>query len=144
MKAFESGMPVSDMLHAAAAATPKDGIRLGELLARLGGEGRLAAVMLLTAPFLLPVSLPGMSTPFGILILFLCYSLLSDRRLQLPKLWSAARVRQKHMALIASRSAPILRRMEGWCKPRVVWCVLCHIKLLSMSLDLSRGFPVYP
>lgn len=158
MKAFESAIPVSETLRAMAAETPAQGADIGGVLEQLGQEGRFVAIMLLTAPFLLPVSLPGMSTPFGILILLLCGSLLTDRKPQLPRRLRTVRIKQQHMLLVASRAAPILRRLEGWCKPRLIWLTdtaalrRLHLfgmiagtvgMMLPLPMPLSNAIPAY-
>ena len=57
---------------------------LGELLAVFGDEGLLLLTMLLTLVFLIPVSIPGVSTVFGAAILLVGISRLSGRPLWLP------------------------------------------------------------
>lgn len=47
-------------------------------------DGTHLIVIILIAPFLLPASIPGSSTPFGILIILLELSVLFNRKLYLP------------------------------------------------------------
>lgn len=63
---------------------PEDQLTLGELLAVFGDEGLLLLTMLLTLVFLIPVSIPGVSTVFGAAILLVGVSRLSGRPLWLP------------------------------------------------------------
>ena len=63
---------------------PEDQLTLGELLAVFGDEGLLLLTMLLTLVFLIPVSIPGVSTVFGAAILLVGISRLSGRPLWLP------------------------------------------------------------
>lgn len=63
---------------------PEDHLTLGELLAVFGDEGLLLLTMLLTLVFLIPVSIPGVSTVFGAAILLVGISRLSGRPLWLP------------------------------------------------------------
>ncbi len=117
--AKEGETTVSELVDELAAATPPEGLEIGELFDRIGREGLLIAVMLLTAPFLLPVSIPGMSPPFGALILLICLSLLTGGTLRLPRRLARLRVKRSHMTLIADKAGAMLRRLERWSKPRL-------------------------
>lgn len=96
---------------------PEDQLTLGELLAVFGDEGLLLLTMLLTLVFLIPVSIPGVSTVFGAVILLVGISRLVGRPLWLP-----AKLRDK--ALPASKLRPGLtggmvwvRRLEKISRP---------------------------
>ena len=86
---------------------PEDQLTLGELLAVFGDEGLLLLTMLLTLVFLIPVSIPGVSTVFGAAILLVGISRLSGRPLWLP-----AKLRNK--ALPAHRLRPGLSGGMVW------------------------------
>ena len=96
---------------------PPDALSLGELLQVFGDEGLLLLTILLTLVFLIPVSIPGVSTVFGAAILLVGVSRLINRPLWLPQ-------RVKHKALPAARLRPGLtaglvwvRRMEKISRP---------------------------
>lgn len=88
---------------------PEDKLTLGELLAVFGDEGLLLLTMLLTLVFLIPVSIPGVSTVFGAAILLVGISRLSGRPLWLP-----SRVRDR--ALPADKLRPGLTGGLGWVR----------------------------
>ncbi len=96
---------------------PPDALSLGELLDVFSDEGLLLLTILLTLVFLIPVSIPGVSTVFGAAILLVGVSRLINRPLWLPQ-------RVKHKALPAARLRPGLtaglvwvRRMEKIIRP---------------------------
>lgn len=96
---------------------PPDTLSLGELLDVFSDEGLLLLTILLTLVFLIPVSIPGVSTVFGAAILLVGISRLFNRPLWLP-------ARVKHKALPADRLRPGLtaglvwvRRMEKISRP---------------------------
>lgn len=96
---------------------PEDRLDLGELLAVFGDEGLLLLTILLTLVFLIPVSIPGVSTVFGAAILLVGISRLRGRPLWLP-----ARIRNR--ALPADKLRPGLtgglvwvRRLEKISRP---------------------------
>jgi len=50
--------------------TGRHGITVGELMQALEGKGHAAIIAILAMPFCLPVQIPGLSTPFGIILIF--------------------------------------------------------------------------
>ena len=108
---------LGDQLEAIIAALPEDHLTLGQLLQVFGDEGLLLLTILLTLVFLIPVSIPGVSTVFGAAILLVGVSRLFNRPLWLPQ-------RIKDKALPADRLRPGLtaglvwvRRMEKISRP---------------------------
>ena len=96
---------------------PEDQLTLGELLVVFGDEGLLLLTLLLTLVFLIPVSIPGVSTVFGAAILLVGISRLIGRPLWLP-----SKLRDK--ALPAHKLRPALaggmlwvRRLEKISRP---------------------------
>lgn len=65
---------LGEQLAAVIRDLPSDALTLGELLDVFGDEGLLLLSMLLTLVFLIPVSIPGVSTVFGAAILLVCRS----------------------------------------------------------------------
>jgi hypothetical protein len=108
---------LGDQLQAIIAHLPEDQLTLGELLQVFGDEGLLLLTILLTLVFLIPVSIPGVSTVFGAAILLVGISRLLRRPLWLP-----ARLRAR--TLPAARLRPALtgglhwvRRLEKISRP---------------------------
>lgn len=88
---------------------PEDRLSLGELLDAFSDEGLLLLTILLTLVFLIPVSIPGVSTVFGAAILLVGVSRLIGRPLWLP-------ARLKHRSLPADRLRPGLRAGMSWVR----------------------------
>ena len=63
---------------------PDEGLTLDKFLNSILDENISLTVMILSAPFLIPVSIPGSSTPFGILIILLEISQFIGK-IKLPK-----------------------------------------------------------
>ena len=108
---------LGDQLQAIIVELPEDQLTLGELLQVFGDEGLLLLTILLTLVFLIPVSIPGVSTVFGAAILLVGISRVFRRPLWLP-----AKLRAR--ALPAARLRPALdgglhwvRRLEKISKP---------------------------
>jgi len=71
---------------------PADRVTLAEIRDLLGQEGLLLLTAFLTLVFLIPVSIPGVSTVFGAAILLIGFSRLFNCTLWLPK-----RVRERQL-----------------------------------------------
>ncbi len=78
-----------------------------ELIERCGEEGLLLLAAMLTLVFLIPVSIPGVSTLFGAVILLIGVS-----RLRRGPLWLPARVKKKTVAVESLR--PALKQGLKW------------------------------
>lgn len=96
-----------------------DTITLRNLLERCGREGMLMVCAIACLPFLIPVSIPGVSTVFGAAIVLLAVALFLNR---LP--WLPQRILDK--ALDATKLKPVLLKgvrvvgkMDRWLKERL-------------------------
>ncbi|MBX3711956.1 MAG: exopolysaccharide biosynthesis protein [Lysobacter sp.] len=88
---------------------PPDTLSLQELLDVFGDEGLLLVTILLTLVFLIPVSIPGVSTVFGAAILLVGISRLIGRPLWLPQ-------RLRSRALPADKLRPGLTGGLVWVR----------------------------
>jgi hypothetical protein len=100
---------LGEQLAAIIDTLPPDALSLQQLLDTFGDEGLLLLTMLLTVIFLIPVSIPGVSTVFGAAILLVGVSRLIGRPLWLP-----ARLRGK--ALPADKLRPGLNAGLVWVR----------------------------
>lgn len=101
------GASLREQLSAIIDVLPDEGLSLGRLLEIFGDEGLLLLTLLLTLVFLIPVSIPGVSTVFGAAILLVGVSRLLGRTLWLP-----ARIRDR--PLPAARLRPALGAGIKW------------------------------
>lgn len=101
--------PISQRLRALVRSMPRTGITLSELIERVGQDGLLILVALLTLVFLIPVSIPGVSTVFGAAILLISISRLFGRNLWIP---SAL----QHRVIGTRKLRPLLRKALTWLK----------------------------
>ncbi|WP_337342958.1 MULTISPECIES: exopolysaccharide biosynthesis protein [unclassified Pseudoxanthomonas] len=115
--ASNSSATVGEQLASIIERLPEDKLTLGELLDAFSEEGMLLLTILLTLVFLIPVSIPGVSTVFGAAILLIGVSRLLKRPLWLPS-------KLMHKQLPASKLRPGLnagmvwvRRMEKISRP---------------------------
>jgi len=88
---------------------PRTGITLSELIQRVGNDGLLILVTLLTLVFLIPISIPGVSTVFGAAILLISVSRLFGRALWIPS-------KLEHRVIGTRKLRPLLRKALSWLK----------------------------
>lgn len=78
-------LSLGDQLRALIEQLPEEGVSLGALLDVFGDEGLLLLTALMVLVFLVPVSIPGVSTVFGAAILMVGISRLTGRPLWVPR-----------------------------------------------------------
>jgi hypothetical protein len=93
-------LSLGEQLHGIISRLPEDGVSLGSLLDVFGDEGLLLLTALMVLVFLVPVSIPGVSTVFGAAILMVGISRLTGRPLWLP-----ARLRKRELPGARVRAA---------------------------------------
>lgn len=76
---------LGEQLAAAIATVPEGSLELGKLMDQFGDEGLLLVTALMVLVFLVPVSIPGVSTVFGGAILLVGISRISGRPMWLPR-----------------------------------------------------------
>jgi hypothetical protein len=101
------GLSLGEQLSGIISRLPEGGVSLGSLLDVFGDEGLLLLTALMVLVFLVPVSIPGVSTVFGAAILMVGISRLTGRPLWLP-----ARLRQRELP--GSRVRAALARGLVW------------------------------
>lgn len=107
MSSTASEQTLGDQLQHAIDRLPPDQLSLDALLEQFGPQGLLMLTALLTLVFLIPVSIPGVSTVFGAGILLVGVS----RLLRRPP-WLPARLRQRQLP--ADRLRAALTRGLTW------------------------------
>jgi hypothetical protein len=130
--------PVSAVLSEIIRAMPAEGLTLQALLDWLGERGLLIFCMILTIPFLLPVSIPGTSTPFGLLIALNAIGLTLHKSPWLP-----ARLMNRHIAMhqlvpMLEKGVQLFKRLERLIRPRLL--PLTHRATIGRFNVMLLGF----
>ncbi len=130
-------------------------ITLRMLVDELLDEGIYLLVIILIAPFLIPVSLPGISTPFGALIIFLAISNLLNRDVYLPKRVAETEVSAENIHRFFGTLRRFLRYVSLITYPRgnltgniviikfnsLIIIVLAFILFLPLPVPFTDFFP---
>lgn len=110
---------ISNTLQFISDAIETDQISLRNLLCLVGAQGMLLFCILLTIPFLLPLSIPGTSTPFGLLISFIGVGIVLNKGPWLPATLMERHFSSKQIKLVLIKGATLLARIDHLTKPRL-------------------------
>jgi len=112
-------VPVSVLMAELAAAWPEPRITLGEMIHAFGARGYGILMILFALPNLLPIYIPGWSPIFGFPLAIVCLQLaLGYPEPKLPRFLTERSMRREDLALIVEKSAPWIRRIERFVRPR--------------------------
>ncbi|MGV3740817.1 MAG: exopolysaccharide biosynthesis protein [Burkholderiaceae bacterium] len=101
---------------------PSDRVTLAKILDMVGDGGLLILTGLLSLVFLIPVSIPGVSTVFGAAILLIAVSRLFRRNLWLPKSVQQREIASDKLGEVLQRAMAWLQRLEKIARPnRLKW-----------------------
>ena len=116
--------PISQRLRSLVRSLPPTGITLSELIHRVGNDGLLILAALLTLVFLIPISIPGVSTVFGAAILLIGISRLFRRELWIPSRLKHKTIGTKKLRPVLRKALPLLHKLERVSRPnRIEWPV---------------------
>jgi len=119
-----NGEPISWKLRDLVRSLPPSGITLSDLIHRVGKDGLLILAALLTLVFLIPVSIPGVSTVFGAAILMIGVSRLFGRDLWIPARLKHRTIATEKLGPVLHKALPWMARMERVSRPnRIRWLV---------------------
>jgi hypothetical protein len=128
----------SAMLSEIARSLPSQGLTLRELMERLGEHGLLMFSMMLTIPFLLPVSIPGSSLPFGLIIALNAVGTVTHRSPWLPARLMNRRLTADHLVMVLGKGTRVFARLEKWIHPRLA--LLTHGATFGRLNGILLGF----
>ena len=128
----------SSVLSEITCSLPSAGLTLRELLERLGERGLLMFSMILTIPFLLPVSIPGSSVPFGLIIALNAVGIVTHRAPWLPNCLMNRRLTTEQLMRVLERGLRLFARVEKLVHPRLL--MLTHGATTARLNGMLLGF----
>ncbi len=94
-------------------------ITLRHLFDLIGEQGLLLLCAMLTIPFLLPVSIPGLSSVFGPAIILIAAGITANRLPWLPKRLARKEFDAEKLKGSLQRGLGLVGRIEGFIRPRL-------------------------
>jgi len=94
-------------------------VTLRQILERMGESGLLLLCGLLSLPFLVPVSIPGVSTVFGAGIVLIGIAITFNRLPWLPEKVADRKLERARLVPVLERGLKILRKFDRYVRPRL-------------------------
>ncbi|MBO0141444.1 exopolysaccharide biosynthesis protein [Agrobacterium sp. Ap1] len=94
-------------------------VSLRDLMERIGEQGLLLVCAVAALPFLIPVSIPGVSTVFGAAIILISISITLNRMPWLPAKILDRELDTKKLLPALHKGANIVSRLDRFLKPRL-------------------------
>lgn len=119
------------------------------LFQALKGRGYPFLIILLSLPFCQPIQIPGFSTPFGIVIIFIGLRMIFGRHIWWPQWVLQQPVSSKLLKQVIQKSLWLIRRLKRFIYARWAW--ICNDSLLHyvhgffvvlMGLYLALPLPI--
>jgi hypothetical protein len=124
-------------------------ITLREVIQLLGGRAYLLLVLLLALPFITPIPLPGLSTPFGLAIALIALRLSIGQRPWLPQSIQRKELPAGFIAKVFRAAEKILLFLEKFLRPRLTFLTdtpllrqLHAVLMLAAALALLLPLPI--
>lgn len=128
----------------------KETLTFGDLFALTISQDQALVSLLLSLPFLLPIPLPGLSTPFGLAICFVSIRMLLGKHFWLPSFLLKKNISPTIIGTIFSKLKPWVSRLARYIKPRGTFfskhpgnkffsCLLICIGGILLALPLPPG-----
>lgn len=121
---------LSTFLSDVARTMPGGTVTVRELVERVGERGLLMTCVFLNLPFLVPVSIPGVSTVFGLLIILIGLAVAANRMPWLPSRLMDRQLSAEQLVPTLEHGARYVARIERLLRPR--------LPLLTHSAAVSR------
>lgn len=116
-------------------------VSLREVLGVLHTRGFTVLLIVLAFPFCTPIPLPGVSIPFGVVIAFVGLRLALGQKPWLPARLLDTRLPPKFFPRLLAATRRIVRFLEYFLRPRLVWFVRWRIaRNVAGAMILVCGF----
>jgi hypothetical protein len=131
---------IGEKIEVMIANLPSSGVTLAEIRDLFGQDGLLLLTAFLTIVFMVPVSIPGVSTIFGGAILLVGISRLRNRNLWLPKRIAQRMLPADRLRAALNQGSKWLHRLERISRPhRLSWLVSTKLLRTVNNCALIAG-----
>ncbi|MEI6970287.1 MAG: exopolysaccharide biosynthesis protein [bacterium] len=126
-------------------------VSLGSVLKLLERDGFLLICVFLAIPFMVPVSIPGMSTICGLVMLLIGLSIIFNRNPPLPKRLTERLYPSERLKMVLTRGLVWVHRIERISRPRLLMFTngmlmerLNGLMIVIGALLLIAPLPMFP
>jgi len=114
-------------------------VTLRELMAAIGEQGLLLLCALATLPFLIPISIPGVSTVFGAAIVLLAVAITLNRMPWLPNKILDRQLDAQKLIPALRKGVAIVSRLDAWVRPRALAMTAGRMVVINGCVLLFGG-----
>jgi len=115
----DTTLSLSQTLEQMAASIEGERITVRELLALAGEQGLLLGMMILTIPFLVPISIPGVSTVFSLVGMLMSAGIILNRVPWLPDFLLDRDLDAQKLRQAFEKGAGLMGRVDRFTHPRM-------------------------
>lgn len=119
MQFSDTRTPLSDTLSRTVDGIQGDTVTLRNLMTAIGEQGLLVLCAIATLPFLIPVSIPGVSTVFGAAIVLLSVAITMNRLPWLPQRILDRPLETAKLLPALRKGVSIVSKLDAWVLPRI-------------------------
>ena len=134
VKTFECEKGYSYTITQISRKIPLEGMTLREFLELIGKRGRLITCMVLSAPFLIPISIPGTGVVVGFIILLISLSIMFNKYYFVPEILLNHEMSYTNLVKVLNACFRILSFLEKYMKPRLK--LMTNKKFSSISNNI--------
>ncbi len=116
----DTSAPLSETLTRTIDGIQGDTVTLRQLMEAIGEQGLLMLCAIATLPFLIPVSIPGVSTVFGAAIVLLAVAITLNRMPWLPQRILDKQLDTAKLVPALRKGVGIVSRIDRWVRPRAL------------------------
>lgn len=109
-------------------------VSLAELVEIFGIDGHFVFMFFLILPFLQPIPLLGLSTPFGIIIALIALLYYLDKPPFIPQRWENKTIKKEVLLKIAEASEYLFKKLSRFLKPRLEIVFSNPFRTLNLAL----------
>ncbi len=120
MQFSDTRTPLSETLSQAVEGIQGDTVTLRKLMTAIGEQGLLVLCAIATLPFLIPVSIPGVSTVFGAAIVLLAVAVTMNRLPWLPQRILDRPLETAKLLPALRKGVAIVSKLDAWVLPRIM------------------------
>lgn len=115
----DSSASLSETLRGVIGRINGSSVTLRDLMTEVGEHGLLLMCAIAALPFLIPVSIPGVSTVFGFAIILISLSISFNRLPWLPKRILDRQLDTRKLVPALEKGVDIISRLDTYLKPRL-------------------------
>lgn len=115
----DSSASLSETLRGVIGRINGSSVTLRDLMTEVGEHGLLLMCAIAALPFLIPVSIPGVSTVFGFAIILISLSISFNRLPWLPKQILDRQLDTRKLVPALEKGVDIISRLDTYLKPRL-------------------------